>query len=67
MSKEEQSIFHDTTVLNIKSVYCSTLGYTIYDTGDYVIHNLQALSSALGCHSPGPSGYKFRRPLCFEV
>ena len=30
----------------------------------------QALSSALallGCHSSGPSGYKFRRPLGFEV
>ena len=33
-------------------------------------YNLQALSSALaslGRYSPGPSGYKFRRPLGFEV
>ena len=37
---------------------------------DYEIYNPQALSStlvSLGCHSPGPSGYKFRRPLAFEV
>ena len=36
----------------------------------YEIYNPQALSSALaslGRHSPGPSGYKFRRPLGFEV
>ena len=32
--------------------------------------NSQALSSALaslGRHSSGPSGSKFRRPLCFDV
>ena len=36
----------------------------------YIIYNHQALSSALAslrCHSPGPSGYKFHRPLDFEV
>ena len=38
--------------------------------GDYEIYNPQALSSALallGRHSPGPSGYKFHRPVAFEV
>ena len=36
----------------------------------YVIYNPQALSSTLallGHHSPGPSGYKFRRPLRFNL
>ena len=42
----------------------------LQNLGDYEIYNPQALSSAvtsLGCHNPGPSGYKFRRPLAFEV
>ena len=37
---------------------------------NYEIYNCQAVSSALTllrCHSPGPSGYKFHRPLAFEV
>ena len=36
----------------------------------YITYNPQALSSALaslGCHSTGPLGYQFRRPLGFEV
>ena len=42
----------------------------LQNLGDYKIYNPQALSSSLallGCHSPGPSGYKFRRSPAFEV
>ena len=38
--------------------------------GDYEIYNPQALSSTLALfryHSLGPSGYKSRRSLTFEV
>ena len=54
----------------VQELYKDLKMLRLQNTGDYVIYNPQALSSALaslGHHNPGPLGYKFRRPLRFEV
>ena len=50
----------------ITSRYALLMSSYYIITYNYIVTLLHVLTS-LGCHSPGPLGYTFCRPLAFEV